>query len=76
MLQPGQHGGDQAEQAGLVGTIAAYFVVTEVMESEFRFFPEPLIWTTLAACLLVLLFGGTGIGRALSAKAAQQLRNQ
>ena len=76
LLEYGLLGLVTAMLAGLVGTIAAYFVVTEVMESEFRFFPEPLIWTTLAACLLVLLFGGTGIWRALSAKAAQQLRNQ
>ena len=76
LLEYGLLGLLTAMLAGLVGTVAAYFVVTRVMDNSFRFFPEPLLWTTLAACGLVLLFGGAGIWRALSAKAAVQLRNQ
>ena len=76
LLEYGLLGLLTAMLAGLVGTVAAYFVVTRVMDNSFRFFPEPLLWTTLAACGLVLLFGGAGIWRALSAKAAIQLRNQ
>jgi len=62
--------------ASLVGSLAAYVVLTEVMHADFVFEALPLITTLLAATLLTLLFGFAATYRALGQKPAPLLRNR
>ncbi|MEM7225343.1 MAG: FtsX-like permease family protein [Pseudomonadota bacterium] len=61
--------------AGVVGTIAAYVIVTEVMDMPFDFLPEALVATALLAVSTTLILGFAGTWRALTQKAMPHLRN-
>lgn len=62
--------------ASLVGSLAAYVVLTEVMHADFRFEARSLLTTLLTATLLTLLFGFFATYRALGQKPAPMLRNR
>ena len=62
--------------ACLLGTLAAYFLVTRLMQIEWVFLPLPLLWTMGLAIILTLALGFAGTWRALGAKAAPYLRNE
>jgi putative ABC transport system permease protein len=62
--------------AGALGTIAAYFLVTRLMKTEWVFLPAPLLWTVALATLLTLMLGFAGTWRALGTKPAPFLRNE
>jgi len=66
--------------AGLVavglGTTAAYFLVTRLMEADWVFLPTPVLWTVALAVVLALALGFAGAWRALGVKAAPYLRNE
>jgi putative ABC transport system permease protein len=62
--------------AGALGTIAAYFLVTRLMKTEWVFLPAPLLWTVALATLLTLTLGFAGTWRALGTKPAPFLRNE
>ena len=62
--------------AGALGTIAAYFLETRLMKTEWVFLPAPLLWTVVLATVLTLALGFAGTWRALGAKPAPFLRNE
>jgi putative ABC transport system permease protein len=62
--------------AALVGTAAAWGVVTFVMRSEFTFLPATLGGTILACAVLTAVFGWFGTAGALGARPAPLLRNE
>jgi len=62
--------------ACVLGTLAAYFLVTRLIKIEWVFLPAPLLWTVGLAILLTLALGFVGTWRALGAKAAPYLRNE
>ncbi len=76
LLEYGLLGLVTAAIAGLVGSLAAYLVLTEVMHMGFTFLPGAVVWTALIATAITLLFGFAGTWRALSQKAAPLLRNE
>jgi putative ABC transport system permease protein len=62
--------------AGALGTVAAYFLVTRLMKTEWVFLPAPLLWTMALATLLTLTLGFAGTWRALGTKPARFLRDE
>lgn len=60
--------------AALAGTIAAWVVITMVMEMPWRFLPGTLAVTVAAATLITVALGLLGTWRALSAPSAPVLR--
>ena len=60
--------------AGL-GTFAAFFLVTRLMQADWVFLPAPVLWTVALAVILTVILGFAGTWRALGAKAAPHLRN-
>jgi len=62
--------------AGALGTVAAYFVVSRLMKTDWVFLPAPLLWTVALATLLTLILGFAGTWRALGAAPASYLRNE
>lgn len=58
-----------------LGTIAAYFLVTRLMDAAWVFLPAPVLTTVALAVVLSLALGFAGTWRALSVKAAPYLRN-
>lgn len=62
--------------AALVGTAAAWGVVTFVMRSAFTFLPATLGSTIVACALLTAVFGWFGTAGALRARPAPLLRNE
>jgi putative ABC transport system permease protein len=61
---------------GVLGTLAAYVVVTRLLGTDWLLLPVPLLWTTTAATLLALALGILGTWRALGAAPADYLRNE
>ena len=61
--------------ASVLGSLAAYLVLTEVMHTSFHFQVGPVVNTVAAATILTLLFGFSATYRALGQKAAPLLRN-
>jgi len=61
--------------AGLVGTIAAYALVTYALQMQFVFLPGPLLAVLAIAVALTAGLGFAGTWRALGAKPAPLLRN-
>ena len=61
--------------AGVVGTIAAFLIVTEVMDMPFSFRPEAVFLTAILAVGVTLVLGFAGTWRALTQKAMPHLRN-
>jgi putative ABC transport system permease protein len=76
LIEHGVLGALAALVAGALGTVAAYFLVTRLMKTDWVFLPVPLLWTTAVAIVLTLAFGFAGTWRALGAKAAPHLRNE
>ena len=76
LCEHGLLGALSAVVGGALGTLAAYVVVTRLLESDWSFLPVPLLWTTAAATLLALALGIAGTWRALGAAPAAYLRNE
>ena len=76
VLEYGLLGLATAVIAAVIGSIAAYFVLTELMEMQFVFLPVTAAGTALLAAVLTVGFGLAGTWRALSHKAAPLLRNE
>jgi putative ABC transport system permease protein len=62
--------------AALIGSIAAYFVLTQVMHAPWTFLAGDVALTAVLATLFTLLIGFAGTWHALGAKAAPFLRNE
>ena len=60
--------------AALAGTVAAFSVITFVMDMPWRFLPGTLALTVVAAAILTVALGLLGTWRALAAPAAPVLR--
>jgi putative ABC transport system permease protein len=61
--------------AGILGSLAAVFVVVRLMRLDWAFLPSPLLWTLGLAVILTLSIGFAGSWRALGARSAAHLRN-
>jgi putative ABC transport system permease protein len=57
------------------GSLAAFLVMTEVMNLSFAWLPWPALIATLAATLLTIVFGLIGTFSALGQKPATVLRH-
>ena len=75
VLEYGLLGLISAAIAGVVGTIAAYLIITEVMDMPFTFLPEAVLLTAVLAVGATLVLGFAGTWRALAHKAMPHLRN-
>jgi putative ABC transport system permease protein len=64
-----------AAAAAILGTAAAWAVVTQIMRLEWAFLPGPTLVTALGALALTLAAGFIGTWRALGRKALPYLRN-
>ena len=62
--------------AALIGSIAAWAVVTWVMDLAWRFSPSVVAYTAVASTALTLALGFLGTWRALGQKSAPLLRNE
>lgn len=62
--------------AAVLGSLAAWLVLTQIMEMPFTFLPGAVVATALGAAVVTILFGFAGTWRALSQKAAPLLRNE
>lgn len=62
--------------AAVIGSTAAYLLLTRVMHSDWAFLPGAVLSTALIATILTLVVGFAGTWRALGAKAAPLLRNE
>ena len=62
--------------AAVLGSMAAYLVIVEVLRSEFVFLPGPLAFTLLVAGFFTLVFGFAATYRVLGRRPAAMLRNQ
>jgi putative ABC transport system permease protein len=61
--------------AAAIGTLAAYYVMTDLMELGFTFLPGTAAATACLGVLVALLLGFWGTWRALAQKSAPLLRN-
>jgi putative ABC transport system permease protein len=62
--------------AAAIGTLAAWLLMTRIMEAPWRFLPGTVAATLAAATLFTIAAGFLGTWRALGAKAAPYLRNE
>ena len=62
--------------AGLLGTITAWAVLTQLMRWEWSFLPSAVLTTALLSTVITLIFGFAGTWRALGQPAAPLLRNE
>jgi putative ABC transport system permease protein len=62
--------------AALIGSIAAYLLLTRVMRADWVFLPDVVVSTAVLATALTLVIGFAGTWKALGAKAAPLLRNE
>lgn len=62
--------------AASAGTLAAYLVITQVMQAEWAFLPVTLAITVIGATVITMGFGLVGTWSALSRKAAPILRSE
>jgi putative ABC transport system permease protein len=76
VLEYGLLGAVTAAIAALIGSIAAYLLLTRVMHAEWRFLPAAVASIALLATILTLVIGFAGTWKALGAKAAPLLRNE
>ncbi|WP_420345783.1 ABC transporter permease [Pelagibius sp.] len=76
LLEYGLLGLVTAVIASIIGTGAAYLVLTEIMRTPFIFLPDSVITTALLATAITVAFGFAGTWRALGQKAAPLLRNE
>ncbi len=76
LLEYGLLGIITAAIAGLLGSVAAWAILTKVMEIPWQFEPGVVFATGIGCTLITLTFGFAGTWRALSHKAAPLLRNE
>ena len=76
LLEYGLLGLLSATIAAALGMLASYFVVTQVMRSEWVFLPEAAALSAAVALAMTLVLGYAGTWRALSVSAAPYLRNE
>jgi putative ABC transport system permease protein len=76
LIEHGLLGAFAALVAAMLGTLAAYLLLTRMMHADWVFLPAPLLWTVALATLLTLALGFVGTWRALGAKPASYLRNE
>lgn len=76
LLEYGLLGCLTAGIAAVLGSGAAFLVITEIMKLEFVFQPWAVVSTAIIATAITLLFGFAGTWRALGQKAAPLLRNE
>lgn len=76
LLEFGVLGLVTATIAGLVGSLAAFIVIDQVMQAEWIFVPEAALLTVGVALLATLSLGFLGTWSALGRKAAPLLRNE
>jgi putative ABC transport system permease protein len=76
LVEHGLLGALSAVVGGVLGTLAAYVVVTRLLETDWLLLPGPLLSTATAATLLALALGIAGTWRALGATPAAYLRNE
>jgi putative ABC transport system permease protein len=76
LLEYGLLGLVTATIASVIGTVAAWLVLTEVMRADFVFLPQAVLSTALIATAITVGFGFVGTWRALGQKAAPLLRNE
>jgi putative ABC transport system permease protein len=69
-------GGVTAAIAALLGSVAAWAVLTQVMRADWAFLPKVVAFTGLLSLAVTLVLGFAGTWRALGAKAAPLLRNE
>jgi putative ABC transport system permease protein len=62
--------------AGVLGSAAAWAVLTKVMRAEWQFLPGAVALTALLSLAVTVVLGFLGTWRALGAKAAPLLRNE
>jgi putative ABC transport system permease protein len=74
LIEHGLLGGVAGVTAGGLGTIAAYYLVTRVMGTDWVFLPAPVFSSVALAVILTLVLGFAGTWRALGAKPARHLR--
>jgi putative ABC transport system permease protein len=76
LIEYGLIGLAAAALAAAVGTLAAWLLLTQVMDAPWRFLPGAVLATAAGATLFTLAAGYAGTWRALGAKAAPFLRNE
>ena len=76
LIEYGLLGLATAALAALLGTVAAYLVLTRIMHQDWTFLPAATLSTAMLATVLTLAVGYIGTWRALGAKAAPYLRNE
>ena len=76
LIEHGLLGALSALVACVLGTLAAYFLVTRLIKIEWVFLSAPLLWTVGLGIVLTLVLGFAGTWHALGAKAAPYLRNE
>ncbi|MGE5766169.1 MAG: ABC transporter permease, partial [Bacteroidota bacterium] len=76
LLEYGLLGLVTAAIAAAIGTLAAWLVLTEIMQADFVFLPQAVATTAVLATLITVGFGFAGTWRALGQKAAPLLRNE
>lgn len=74
VIEYGLAGMAAAVVASVLGTGAAFFVLTQVMAAEWEFLPGPALATLAGAMLVVIGFGFAGTWRALAQPPAAVLR--
>ena len=76
LIEFGLNGLVAASIAGAVGTLTAWAVMTQVMDSEWVFLPGVVVTTVVIGTVATMVFGFAGTWRALGQKAAPLLRNE
>jgi len=76
LLEYGLMGLVTAALAGVVGTGAAWYVITQIMDADWLFLPSVVVTTVLIATGITVGFGLLGTWIALGRKAAPLLRNE
>jgi putative ABC transport system permease protein len=76
LLEYGLLGAITAMVSAILGTLAAWLVLTRVMHADWLFLPTSVLATAALATLLTIVLGFVGTWRALGAKAAPLLRNE
>ena len=62
--------------AALVGSIAAFVIVTEIMGAPWIWLPETVVFTALLSMVITIALGLVGTWAALSQRPAPLLRNE
>jgi putative ABC transport system permease protein len=76
LIEYGMLGLAAATMAAVIGSVAAWLLLTRVMHAPWSFLPGAVLATVVGATLFTLAAGYAGTWRALGAKAAPYLRNE